>query len=184
VSKLFSVSSAHLWCIICFIQWNFLSCLVTSVPEWLTAFKRYRTVYGRGKMSDNTTVIAHSMQREPFVQKNYLRTPQKFKLQEERLFCIAMKNEMYSKSSLHQNRKEKAFYVYPIWEKWRNLQCKFLRLIFNAENIVHAEILACFRLSISEKGKFLAKLYYCQLHSTLIHFWGISHLKLIACSIC
>lgn len=133
-------------------------------------------------MSENTTVIAHSMQRETFVWKNYVQTPQKCKLREmERLFCIAMKNEMYSKSSLHQNRKQKVFYVYTIWEKWRNIQCKFLRLIFKAEIIAHAEILACFQLSVSEKGKFLGKLYYCRLHSTLSHFfWGISCFKLIA----
>lgn len=66
---------------------------------------------------------------------------------------------MYSKSSLHQNREQKAFYLYPFWVKQRNIQCKFLRLIFNAEIIVHAEILACFWLRVSEKDKFLVKLY-------------------------
>lgn len=69
----------------------------------------------------------------------------------ERLLYIAKKNEMCSKSSLPQNRKQKAFYVYPIWEKWRKIQCRLLRLIFNAEIKVHAEVLACFWLSVSKK---------------------------------
>lgn len=148
-----------------------------SAPEWLTAFKRYRRVYGEGKMSQNTTVRAHSMQRESFIWKNYPWTPQNCKVQEmERLFCIAKKNEMYSKSFLPQNRKQKAFYTYPIWEKWRKILCSLLRLIFNAEMKVHAEVLACFWLSISGKGKFLVKEYYYHLHSTFPTSSGVSHI--------
>lgn len=129
-------------------------------------------------MSQNTTVRAHSMQRETFVRKNYPWTPQNCKLQEmERLFCIAKKNEMYGKSSLRENRKRKAFYIYPIWEKWRKIQCRLLRLIFNAEMKVHAEVLACFWLSITEKGKFLVKEYYYHLHSTFPPSSGVSHIS-------
>lgn len=128
-------------------------------------------------MSENTTVRAHSMQRKAFVWKNYPWPPQNFRLQEmERLFCIAKENEMYSKSSLHQNRKWKAFYIYPIWEKWRKIQCRLLRLIFNAEMKLLAEVLACFWLSISEKGKFLDKEYYYHLHSTFPTS-GVSHIS-------
>lgn len=93
-------------------------------------------------------------------------------------FALRWKMKTQSKSSLHQNRKQKAIWIYPIKVKWRNPECKFLRLTFNAEIIVHAEISACFWISIREKGKTRVKL--CHLHSTLTHFlWGISHLKLV-----
>lgn len=61
-----------------------------------------------------------------------------------------------------------------------------LRLIFNAEMKVHAEVAACFWLSVSEKGKFLVREYYYHLHSTFPTSSGEarSMFKLEACSIC
>lgn len=129
-------------------------------------------------MSENTTLRTHSMQRETFIWKNYPWTPQNCKLQEmERLFCTAKKNEMYSKSSLHLNRKKKAFYVYLIWKKCRKIRCRLLRLIFNAEMKVHAEVSTWIWLSVNEKGKILVKECYYQLHSTFPTSSGVSHIS-------